>query len=90
MSITTSTVATTGAATAVATMQASSYRVKLRKEQFLELVEIARPSIIYHRGSNHFFAFDGFVIYCQQCKDDDFLNQKVIDAIEFSNERWST
>jgi len=79
-----------GAATIIATMQASSYRVKFRREQFLELVEISRPSIIYRRGSNHFFAFDGFVVYSQQCKDDDFPDQKVIEAIEFSNEMWST
>lgn len=74
----------------VAEMQASSYRVKFARAQFLELVEIAHPKIIYHRKSTHFFAFDGFVMYCQQCKDEDFPNQRVIEAIEFSNEIWST
>ncbi|HZW57489.1 MAG TPA: hypothetical protein VFF30_14470 [Nitrososphaerales archaeon] len=74
----------------IAEMQASSYRVKFAREQFLELVEIAHPKIIYRRKGTYFFAFDGFVMYCQQCKDDDFPDQKVIEAIEFSNGVWST
>jgi hypothetical protein len=32
----------------------------------------------------HFFAFDSFVMYTFQGKDEDF-SQKVIRAIEFSN-----
>ncbi len=51
-------------------------------------MEIAKPRIIYHRGRMHFFAYDGFVMYTFQCKDNDF-SQKVIDAIEFSNYQWS-
>ena len=66
----------------------SSYRVKFKREEFLELVEIAKPRIIYHRGRMHFFAYDGFVMYTFQCKDNDF-SQKVINAIEFSNYMWS-
>ena len=43
--------ATTAATTAtiVAAQHTSSYRVKLRRREFLELVEIAKPKIIYHR-----------------------------------------
>lgn len=70
--------------------QSSSYRVKFKRDKFLELVEIARPAIIYHRGNNHFFAFDGFVMYCQQCNDEDFPNQKVIEVTELSNNAWTT
>jgi hypothetical protein len=70
-------------------MHASSYRLKFKKDEFLELVEIAGPSIIYRRGKNYFFAYDGFVMYCQQCTDNDFPSQKVIEAIEFSNGVWS-
>lgn len=66
----------------------SSYRVKFEKQQFLELVKIAKPKIIYHRKRMHFFAFDGFVMYTFECKDRDF-NQKVIHAMEFSNTQWS-
>ena len=84
-----STTASTSAAI-VTVMQASSYRVKFKRQEFLELVELASPSIIFRRGSNHFFAFEGFVAYCQQCEDDDFPNQKVIQAIELSNAVWST
>ena len=66
----------------------SSYRVKFKREQFLELVEIANPKIIYHRGRMHFFAYDGFVMYTFECQGTDF-SQRVLDAIEFSNQPWS-
>jgi hypothetical protein len=75
------------AATAVA-QHSSSYRVKFRRRKFLELVEIAKPRIVYHRGRMHFFAFDGFVMYTFECEDSDF-SQRVLDAIEFSNYQWS-
>ena len=78
----------TGGATAAAMINASSYRVKFRRREFLELVDIARPQIIYHRRRMHFFAFDGFVMYTFECEDRDF-DQRVIEAIEFSNYQWS-
>ena len=65
-------------------MQASLYRVKFRQEEFLRLVEIANPGIIYHRRRMHFFAFDGFVMYTFECDATDF-NQPIIEALEFSN-----
>ena len=82
--------AATGATTAavIAAQHTSSYRVKYRREQFLELVEIAKPKIIYQTGRMHFFAFDGFVMYTFDSEDSDF-KQKVIQAIEFSNQAWS-
>ena len=80
------TAATTAAV--IAAQHTSSYRVKFRREQFLELVEIAKPKIIYQTGRMHFFAFDGFVMYTFECKDSDF-KQKIIQAIEFSNQAWS-
>ncbi|MBN2336720.1 hypothetical protein JXL21_14275 [Candidatus Bathyarchaeota archaeon] len=73
---------------AAAARSASSYRVKFRREEFLELVSIAEPRIIYHRGRMHFFSYDGFVIYTFQCRDDDFTAQRVLNAIEFSNYQW--
>ena len=66
----------------------SSYRVKFKREQFLELTETAKPKIIYHRGRMHFFAYDGFVMYTFECKNSDF-NQKILEAIEFLNQTWS-
>jgi hypothetical protein len=75
------------AATA-AVYNASSYRVKFRRKEFLELVEIAKPRIMYHRSRMHFFAFDGFVMYTFECDDGDF-DQRVIEAVEFSNYQWS-
>ena len=78
-----------GAVAATAAAQhSSSYRVKFRRREFLELVEIAKPRIIYHRNRMHFFAYDGFVMYTFECEDSDF-SQRVLDAIEFSNYQWS-
>lgn len=71
-----------------ATHVASSYRVKFKREQFLELVEIANPRTIYHKGRMHFFAHDGFVMYTFECQSTDF-SQRVLDVIEFSNQPWS-
>lgn len=79
--------AETGAIVA-ATHVSSSYRVKFKREQFLELVQIANPKIIYHKRRMHFFAFDGFVMYTFECQSTDF-SQRVLDAIEFSNQPWS-
>ena len=66
----------------------SSYRVKFLRREFLELVDIAKPRIIYHRRRMHFFAFDGFVMYTFECEDSDF-SQRILDTIEFSNYQWS-
>ena len=76
------------AAVVAAAQHASSYRVKFRRKEFLELVEIAKPNLIYHRKRMHFFAFDGFVMYTFECDNSDF-SQKVMEAIEFSNYTWS-
>ncbi len=75
------------AATAAA-QNASSYRVKFDREGFLELVSIANPKIIYRRKNMYFFAYDGFVMYCDQCQSNDF-SQRILDAIEFSNYDWA-
>ncbi|MCW4040621.1 MAG: hypothetical protein NWE83_07700 [Candidatus Bathyarchaeota archaeon] len=81
--------ATTAATTAViAAQHTSSYRVKYRRREFLELVQIAKPKLIYHKGRMHFFAYDGFVMYTFECEDRDF-SQQVMQAIEFSNYQWS-
>ncbi len=71
-------------ASAADTSEASCYRVKFDRENFLELVRIARPRIIYRRKNMYFFAFDGFVMYCDQCRETDF-SERILDAIEFSN-----
>jgi hypothetical protein len=73
---------------AIVTQQTSSYRVKFKRKEFLELTEITKPAIIYQTGRMHFFAFDGFVMYTFECEDSDF-KQKVLHAIEFSNQAWN-
>ncbi len=79
---------TEGAIAATQTMEASSYRVKFDRENFLELVRIARPRIIYRRKNMYFFAYDGFVMYCDQCEAKDF-SERILDTIEFSNYQWA-
>jgi len=82
--------ATAGASTAVVAAQhTSSYRVKFKRKEFLELLEIAKPKIIYHRKRMHFFAFDGFVMYTFDLEDSDLRDKKVMHAIEFSNYQWT-
>ena len=78
----------TMAGSAEAVIGSSSYRVKFERQEFLELVDVARPKIIYKRGNMHFFAFDGFVMYTMQCKDNDFA-ARILEAIEFSNQNWA-
>jgi hypothetical protein len=67
------------AAIVAATHVASSYRVKFERAQFLELVEIANPKTIYHKGRMHFFAYDGFAMYTFECQNTDF-SQRVLDV----------
>jgi hypothetical protein len=77
-----------GGAAAAAAAQSSYYRVKFKRNEFLELVQIAQPKIIYHVRRMHFFAYDGFVMYTLECDTNEF-SQKVMQAIEFSNMAWS-
>lgn len=77
-----------GAAAAAAATNTSSYRVKFTRDEFLRLVEIAEPGIIYHRRRMHFFAYDGFVMYTFECSNEDF-RVPIMHAIEFSNTMWS-
>ena len=81
--------ATSGGAVAAmaASNMSSSYRVKFRRREFLDLVAIARPTTIYHVRRMHFFAHDGFVMYTFECDNREFP-QPVVDGIEFSNRPW--
>jgi hypothetical protein len=74
-------------AATIAAQHTSSYRVKFRRNEFLELVDIAKPKIVYQTGRMHFFAHDGFVMYTFECEDSDF--KQVLHAIEFSNQAWN-
>jgi hypothetical protein len=75
------------AAIVAASSDASSYRVKFDREHFIELVRTARPRLIYRRKNMYFFAYDGFVMYCDQCQASDF-SERILDTIEFSNVQW--
>ncbi len=73
----------------VAAVHTSSYRVKFRKKEFLDLIDIANPKLIYQVNKIFFFAYDGFVMYTFECQAKDFMNQCILRAIEFSNQQWA-
>ena len=70
--------------TAGAETKLGSYRVKFDTQNFRELFPIAKPRMIYRRKNMYFFAYNGFVMYCDQGDDTDF-SQRIIDATEFAN-----
>jgi len=67
----------------------STYRVKFMREEFIELVRIAQPKIIYHVKRIYFFSFDGFAVYTMDCTNKDLAGRKIMEAIEFSNVPWA-
>lgn len=83
----------TGSVAAVTAAQTasrtSSYRVKFSREDFIELYRTARPRIVYNRKKNHFFGFDGFLMYSQECSDGDFPGARIIKVEELSNYAWA-
>jgi len=48
---------TAATTSAIAAQHTSSYRVKFKRRKFLELVEIAKPAIIYQIGRMYFLPF---------------------------------
>ena len=74
---------------AIIASEMGSYRVKLARKEFVELARIARPRIIYRRKKNHFFAYDGFLMYSQECSDSDFAAVRIFEAKELSNYAWA-
>ena len=75
---------TTAASTAaIAAQYTSSYRVKFKRKEFLELVELAKAIVIYQTGRMHFFAFDGFAMYSFECENSDFKH-RIINLPEMS------
>ncbi len=67
----------------------SGYRLKFRKEEFIELLQIAKPIRVYKVRKFYYFSFDGFIMYCEECSNDDLMAYKVVNAIEFSNASWT-
>ena len=68
----------------------SSYRVKFEKIEFLRLLKIANPDYLFNVKNMYFFAFQGFVVYSLDCKEEDFVDQHIpiLQAKEFSNGSW--
>jgi hypothetical protein len=79
----TSTSAATGS-----TALASSYRIKFKLAEFLKLISEANPPRIYKVSGFYYFAFDGFIMYCNECRDDDLMGYTIFRAKEFSNVQW--
>ena len=70
---------------------ASSYRVKFKREEFINLVKFSKPELIFHVKRMYFFAFQGFVVYSLECDESDFIDQHItiLESIEFSNRPWN-
>ena len=73
------------------TVFASSYRVKFKRNEFLQLVKVAKPNYIFHVKRMYFFAFEGYTVYSLECNEKNFIDFHipVLEAIEFSNISWS-
>lgn len=69
--------------------ETGSYRVKFARKEFIELARVARRRVIYRRRKNYFFAYDGFLVYSQECIDSDFPGTRIVEAKELSNYAWS-
>ena len=69
----------------------SSYRVKFKKSEFLNLIKIAQPEFLFHVKNMFFFGFQGFVVYSLDCDDKDLSDShiQILEAIEFSNGSWA-
>ncbi|MCY3412320.1 MAG: hypothetical protein INQ03_11855 [Candidatus Heimdallarchaeota archaeon] len=65
------------------------YRLKFHREEFLQLLEIAQPTLIYNVRNFYYFSYDGFVMYCENISSDDLFKYRIIKAIEFSNYPWT-
>ena len=78
------------ATTTTTTEQASSstYRLKFRREEFMELISIANPRLVYRVKNFYYFSFDGFVMYSDDCREEDLMSYKIINAHELSNTPW--
>ncbi len=81
-------VASSSAATSSSTALASSYRIKFKLPEFLKLIGEANPPRIYKVSDFYYFAFDGFIMYCSECQDDDLMGFTIFKAKEFSNVQW--
>lgn len=68
----------------------SSYRVKFRKKEFVNLIKIASPEFIFHVDRMYFFAFQGYTVYSLECNYEEIqeFHLPILEAIEFSNTTW--
>ncbi|MHA2503174.1 MAG: hypothetical protein ACXAE3_09905 [Candidatus Kariarchaeaceae archaeon] len=67
---------------------ASGYRIKFDRNEFLRILSVANPKRVYRLKDFIYFAYDGFVMYCDQLDDNDLTRYEVLDIIEFSNAAW--
>ncbi len=60
--------------------QSGSYRLKFGRDEFLRLLDEAKPKRFYRVRNFHYFSFDGFVMYCQDDIDDAIIGRKVFNG----------
>lgn len=52
--------------------------VNFGRIEFLEIVHIERPRIIYHSEGKHFFFLAGLAVCTSDCADDDFTSEQIL------------
>ena len=52
--------------------------VDFGRREFLEIVHVERPSIIYRTRENHFFFLAGLAVCTAECNDVDFQSEHLI------------
>jgi hypothetical protein len=57
---------------------------KFGKQEFLEIVRIEKPKVIYYNGIIHFFFFDGLVVCSSECEENDFEELEFVRVHELS------
>ena len=67
----------------------SGYRLKFRKDEFLYLIKLADPKLIYKVSDFYYFNYDGFTMYSEDISEVDLEGYVILSAIEFSSHAWS-
>lgn len=66
----------------------SGYRLKFSREEYIKLLQEAKPIRLYKVDNFVYFCFDGFIMYCDKMKENDLMRYQIYKAIEFANYPW--
>ncbi len=62
----------------VGRVHGSKSAVDFGRPEFLEIVHVERPSIIYKAGEKHFFFLAGLAVRTSECSDTDFESSHLL------------